>query len=91
MKSLSRNGFKSINSLVILMITVASFLGRTLEAGHFVGNGGDHVRATFLKMGQAVIDVLENTEQGQQIVSQHSLVIGDLSKTLDINVVEVRN
>jgi len=71
-------------SLILAGLTLA--LGAAW-AGHRHGNGGDHARATFLKLGHAVVDVLEQTNQGQELVKLHDLDTVLLRDQLTINVV----
>jgi hypothetical protein len=83
---------RSINhSLKIL--TVLFFIGTLLSnssaSAHRVGNGGDHIRASFIQMGQAVIEYLEETQEGAQIVSQNQLDLKVLNETLDIERISV--
>ena len=59
-------------------------------AGHGVGNGGDHIRATFMQMGDSVLDYLQETAEGQKIVSDNNLRIIDLKAVLDINIIDVQ-
>jgi hypothetical protein len=73
-------------SLITIGVTLA--LGAAW-AGHRHGNGGDHARATFLKLGHAVVDVLEQTNEGQELVKLHDLNTVQLRDQLTINVVSV--
>ncbi len=83
MKSTNKN-LKAAVLMGLLTITTS------LPAfAHRVGNGGDHVRATFLQMGQAVIDYLQQTQEGAALVTNQKLKILDLQDTLDINKVAV--
>jgi len=56
-------------------------------AGNFTNNGGDHVRGVFLKVGQAVIDYLKETEEGKQLLEKNNLNIKDIEKNLSIEVI----
>lgn len=58
-------------------------------AGHFVGNGGDYIRGTFIRSGQSVIDYLMQTTTGAEIVSKNQLSLSLLEASLDINKIEV--
>lgn len=58
-------------------------------AGFRVGNGGDHVRASFIRMGEAVIDYLADTTAGQDVVTRAKLSIDQLKATLDIEKITV--
>jgi hypothetical protein len=74
--------------LTILGLLFAQISSMVL-AGHAGNNGGDHVRATFLRMGQAVISYLRETNEGQQIVASHQLDLLALEGVLNINTLEV--
>ena len=58
---------------------------------HGVGNGGDHIRATFMSLGHAVIQFLDESDAGIQLKEQYQLDSERLAKTLDISVIEVRD
>lgn len=57
--------------------------------GHREGNGGDYIRSTFIRMGQAVVQHLTQTEDGQALVDRHDLDLEALKATLTIDVVKV--
>ncbi len=74
----------------ILTAGIATILASPIAlAGHRVGNGGDHIRATFIRMGEAVISFLDTTEQGQALVKANNLDTKLLAETLDIEKISV--
>lgn len=73
---------------IILMSVMA--LSLTAQA-HRVGNGGDHIRASFIQVGQAVIEFLETTQQGAALVKNAHLNVHDLEATLDIEQIAVED
>lgn len=78
--------FSIISALGVLALAIgASF------AGHGVGNGGDHVRATFMQMGDSVLKYLEETTEGQKLLSENGLQIAELKAVLDIHVIDVQD
>lgn len=58
-------------------------------AGFRVGNGGDYVRATFLRMGEAITQYLTETVDGKAVTNQNNLNIEQLKAALDIEKVSV--
>lgn len=73
---------------IILMSVMA--LSLTAQA-HRVGNGGDHIRASFIQVGQAVIEFLTTTQQGAAIVKNAGLNVRALEDTLDIEQISVED
>ncbi len=73
----------------ILISVLFSNIGESRGGGFIVGNGGDHIRATFLKVGAEVISFLKETEQGQSLISKNQLSINSLEQTLDIQKISV--
>ena len=71
----------------VLLMTLLS-LSLSAQA-HRVGNGGDHIRASFIQVGQAVIDFLQTTQQGADLVKNAKLNVHDLEATLDIEQIQV--
>lgn len=65
------------------------FLAANNAFAHRVGNGGDHVRATYIQMGEAVLEYLNETQQGQKLVSDNGLSPSHLQSTLDIEKISV--
>lgn len=59
--------------------------------GHKVGNGGDYIRSTFIQMGENVVEFLETTQAGQQVLSNNGLAIEDLKATLTTERIVVTN
>jgi hypothetical protein len=64
-------------------------LGSQATMAHRVGNGGDHIRATFIKVGQAVVQFLKETEQGSQIAKKSKLNLASLEASLDVEKISV--
>lgn len=64
-------------------------LTSTSWSAHKVGNGGDYIRGTYIRMGDAIVDYLQNTEQGQLLVKNNKLDINDLDSSLDIEKIAV--
>lgn len=60
------------------------FLSLHSSAGNFTGNGGDHVRGLFLKMGRTVIEYLKETDDGKRLLEKNNLKIKDLENLLSI-------
>lgn len=54
-----------------------------------VGNGGDYIRATYIRMGEAVIDYLQNTEKGQALLKSKSISIAAMAASLDISKIDI--
>lgn len=77
-----------VRFLVAFTLIIVSGIG---QAGHGVGTGGDYVRASFLSMGRAVIQYLDESDAGIELKQRFQLDSELLLKTLDINVVEVRS
>lgn len=59
--------------------------------GHKVGNGGDYIRSTFIQMGENVVEYLETTQAGQQVLTANNLVVADLKATLTTERIVVTN
>ncbi|MBF0363184.1 MAG: DUF4360 domain-containing protein [Oligoflexia bacterium] len=57
--------------------------------GHDVNNGGDHVRATFIRMGEAVLTYLTSTDAGMKLLIDYDLDYEGLKSTLTIGVIGV--
>lgn len=71
------------------LVLFAILLSQPVFAGHRVGNGGDHIRATYIRMGDAVMEYLRETQQGAQLLQTWHLSDGDLDASLDIERVAV--
>ncbi len=78
-------------SLLVLLVLLGSLapMSTPMFAGHSIGNGGDHIRATFIRLGTAVVSYLRDTSEGAVIVSTNALSLDALEQTLDIAVIEV--
>lgn len=73
----------------LFLTLTLTFLVSPTWAGHSTGNGGDHTRATFIKMGNAVINFLNDDRAGQALLKKHSLSLLELQSTLDIRFIKV--
>jgi len=60
-------------------------------AGHKVGNGGDYIRSTFIRMGENVNEYLETTDAGHLIVSKNDLNLVELKATLTTERIALTN
>ncbi len=84
---------KRINSpgvLSLLGFCVALLVGSSVsQAGFEVGNGGDYVRGSFLKLGNQVIDFLDNTAEGRLLVATSNIDLLILKSTLDAEKIRV--
>lgn len=72
-----------------MFLVIALFVAGSARAGHKEGNGGDHVRSTFMKVGRVVLDYLTTSDAGQNLVKQYKLDIAELDKTLSIDTISV--
>jgi hypothetical protein len=75
---------KSLGILVLLVLPFYSGV-----SGNREGNGGDHVRGTYLKMGRAIIGYLSQTQQGSELVAVKGLDLAKIESTLTIDQVAV--
>jgi len=73
----------------LMLVSLLLFVSTNLLAfrGHGEGNGGDHVRATFIKAGEVVLNYLVASEQGLQLLIDHKLDLEGLRQTLSIDVI----
>ena len=93
-----------IRTLAELAAFAAVLPSAPAHAGHALGNGGDHVRAMFLKMGGAVMKHLEelvrNGDVGddeeraaetrvQKLTDDHTSKIDELLKRKEAEIMEV--
>mgnify|MGYP001603836249 CR=1 FL=1 len=64
-----------MKNAIVKIFTAILFIyaPRLSQAGHFTGNGGDHVRGMFLKLGEAVVSYLNETEEGKKLLADHNL------------------
>jgi hypothetical protein len=53
------------------------------KLGHGEGNGGDYIRATFIKLGKQVIKYLDESPMGQSILIVTGISLDDLEASLD--------
>lgn len=58
-------------------------------SGNREGNGGDHIRSTFIKTGHSVIQHLRTSDAGSAIVQAHNLDVEALEAGLDIERITV--
>src|SRR5690606_35319807 len=72
-----------------IAITIGIIWSVMATGGHRHGNGGDHVRASFMKLGEAALRYLEETEQGQTIIRAHNLDVQALRELNSIEVIRV--
>lgn len=79
------------NAILAISCAFLIILSAKGYAGHGVGNGGDYIRASFMSMGWAAIQYLDETEEGAALKQLHQLDSADLLRTLDINVIEVQD
>lgn len=77
---------KSHQQLVLILFLLFS---DSAFAGHFVGNGGDYIRGTFIQVGQTVLNHLQETDLGSSLVTKNQLSIAELEMTLDIQKINV--
>jgi hypothetical protein len=80
---------RTFKTLALLAGTAAALAGFRADAGHRAGNGGDFIRASFLQLGQAVVQHLKDTPDGRALVKAKGLDVGALEETLTIDVVKV--
>ncbi|HEY8271862.1 MAG TPA: DUF4360 domain-containing protein [Pseudobdellovibrionaceae bacterium] len=80
---------KALHQLVISCVILSLSLSAQASVGHVTGNGGDHVRGMFLKMGEAVVSFLQQTQEGQKLLLDNHMDPQSLQKLLDIQTVSV--
>lgn len=73
--------------LVVLLVALMSH--SAVFAGHRVGNGGDHIRGTFIEAGHAVIKYLSESDDGSRLVAMHQLDLAALSRVNSIDTISV--
>jgi hypothetical protein len=78
--------FATLTKFILATGLIFSPLARS---AYKVGNGGDYIRATYIKMGEAIINYLENTEKGQNLLKAKSINIATIAASLDISKIEV--
>lgn len=67
----------------LCLVTSVAFAGEA----HREGNGGDHVRATFMMMGKEVVSYLKETQPGIGLAVKHDLDLTKLDDTLTIDTI----
>jgi hypothetical protein len=72
-----------------IAMMIALFVSLRTYAGHFVGNGGDYIRGTYIQVGQVILNHLQETESGAAIVTKNQLSMAELELTLDIQKINV--
>ncbi len=80
------HSLKVHQQLVMILFLLFSY---SAFAGHFVGNGGDYIRGTFIQVGQTVLNHLQETDLGSSLVTKNQLSIAELEMTLDIQKINV--
>ncbi len=75
------------STLILLVLLTLPFYSAV--TGNREGNGGDHVRGTYLKLGRAVIGYLGQTKEGADLVAAKGLDLVKLENTLTIEQVGV--
>lgn len=80
---------KIINTVRKFVFAIAVLAQVSAWSAYRVGNGGDYIRATYIRMGEAIIDYLENTTSGQEIVKSKKLNLSSLTSTLTIEKIEI--
>lgn len=78
-------------SVKLVKLPDGRFATETKILGHKVGNGGDYLRSTFIQMGENVVEFLATTQEGQQVLTSHGLIIEDLKATLTTERIVVTN
>ena len=76
-------------SRIAIGLMLLPFFTQAKAHAHGVGNGGDHIRATFLSMGNAVMRFLDESDAGIHLKTQFQLDSVALASALDINSIEV--
>ena len=77
---------KNIFKLFLITLLISS---ANSAYAHKVGNGGDYLRATYIAMGKSTLKYLNDTKEGNEILSKHGLSSSRLEDTLDINLIKV--
>lgn len=68
---------KQIFASTLILFSISAHAGRE------TGNGGDHVRASFIQMGTEIVSFLTHDEAGRLIVRKFELNLAELRSTLD--------
>lgn len=81
---------RAIKKTTFVIASLAVLVSGGLSiSGNREGNGGDHVRSTFIKMGKAVVQYLRTADAGVALVSKFSLNVDQLDAGLDIERISV--
>lgn len=76
-------------AMVVLVVAGVFFPGVWTFSGNREGNGGDHIRSTFIKVGKAVMQYLRTNDQGMLLSQKHALDLDLLEAGLDIEKITV--
>jgi hypothetical protein len=71
---------------LMVMLVLPFYSGVT---GNREGNGGDHVRGSYLTMGRAILGYLQKTKAGAELVIENGLDLAKIEDTLSIAKVAV--
>lgn len=71
-------------------VLALAFVVSLAHSGFREGNGGDFIRSTYLRMGQAVLAHLQSTAEGQALVQAHTLDLDRLARGLSVDTVSVK-
>lgn len=72
-----------------LLLLLSLFTAPLAHAGDKTGNGGDHIRAEFLKKGEEVIHFLKSDPAGQRLAREHQLNLAALNNALLAEKIQV--
>ncbi len=75
--------------LIYALMTALIALSAPGKDGTGTSNGGDQVRASYIKGGKVVIEALKTTTVGQKTAKSFNLDLSALDATLDINKIKV--
>jgi hypothetical protein len=78
---------RSKKILVVMALLILPFYSGV--TGNREGNGGDHVRGTYIKMGRAIVGYLTQTKQGSELAAEKGLDLAKLEDTLTIDKIAV--
>jgi hypothetical protein len=84
----NRREFRALDFCIITALCSVFFLASYSQA-HRLGNGGDHIRATYIKVGESVLDYLQTTKSGKDLLTKAKLNINNLQNSLDIEKITV--
>lgn len=91
--TIGQKGYVIPGSIKLIKLPDGKFTTETKFSteGHKVGNGGDYIRSTFIRMGENVVEFLETTQEGQQVLTSRDLAVEDLKATLTTERIVVTN